>query len=192
MRMNVTIGAITVIVLAGLADVGCTPAPIYTSVRRTESSKQKKKTEKGLTITTKPVAGSVSKIDPDAMMGEIESWTGTPYAFGMVEKGKGTDCSGFVGSVFRKVLSLDLPRQSADMYAVGSSVNLEDLQFGDLIFFQNTYKGASGASHVGIFVGDGRFAHASTTVGVTISRLNDSYYQQHFLGCRRVWPERTK
>ncbi|MBL7959084.1 C40 family peptidase, partial [bacterium] len=101
------------------------------------------------------------------MMSEIKSWIGTPYRFGMVEKGKGTDCSGFVGSVFKKVLNVDLPRQSAEMYSAGESIGQEELKFGDLVFFQNTYKGAKGASHVGIWVGDGKFAHASTTVGVT-------------------------
>lgn len=192
--MKFILASMAVIGLAGLLDLACTPAPIYTSVRHTDSVKQKKKAGASHVTTTqsKSIAGPDSKMDPDAMMKEIETWTGTPYVFGMVEKGKGTDCSGFVGSVFHTVLSFDLPRQSADIYAMGSPVNLEDLQFGDLIFFQNTYKGASGASHVGIFVGDGRFAHASTTVGVTISRLNESYYQKHFLGCRRVWPERTK
>jgi cell wall-associated NlpC family hydrolase len=120
------------------------------------------------------------------MMKEIKSWIGTPYRFGKVEKGKGTDCSGFVGAVFQKTFNMNLPRQSSDMYGSGESISKNELKFGDLVFFQNTYKGSKGASHVGIYIGKDKFAHASTTVGVTISELSEDYYAKHYLGCRRV------
>ncbi len=184
----------------------CTPQPIYQSIKKPDASIQNVSKNTGwfgpdssntssgtnaqqavTTAAAVPLSvGALTKDKQDAMMAEIRSWIGTPYKFGMVEKGKGTDCSGFVGSVFKKVLNMDLPRQSADMYGIGESVAQKNLKFGDLVFFQNTYKGAKGASHVGIYVGEDRVAHASTTVGVTISDLAEDYYKKHYLGCRRI------
>lgn len=185
----------------------CTPQPIYHSIKRSGEStenatknagwfhsdssrstaKNGSQQNAGIAAAAVPLAaGVLTKDKQDAMMAEIRSWIGTPYKFGMVEKGKGTDCSGFVGSVFKKVLNVDLPRQSADMYASGNSVVQKDMKFGDLVFLQNTYKGAKGASHVGIYVGEDKMAHASTTVGVTISELSEDYYKKHYLGCKRI------
>ena len=185
----------------------CIPQPIYYSVKKTETGVDESTLTKGGLVSDSTKSGSdktnqaassagalsiplsgviLTKDKQDAMMAEIKSWMGTPYKFGMVEKGKGTDCSGFVGYVFKKVLDIDLPRQSADMYNTGESIGQKDLKFGDLVFFQNTYKGSKGASHVGIWVGDNKFAHASTTVGVTISDLSEDYYSKHYLGCKKI------
>lgn len=165
----------------------CTPMPIYMSTNRSGTTK----TGEGHTgaatgASTGVYRSGIPEKQRNAVMTEIREWMGTPYRFGVVEKGKGTDCSGFVGFVFRKVLEVELPREAADMYERGEHVTEAELRFGDLVFFQNTYKGAHGASHVGIYVGDGQFAHASTTVGVTLSRLSEEYYRSHFLGCKRV------
>ncbi|MBX7151466.1 C40 family peptidase [bacterium] len=186
---------IIVSLIATLAFGGCIPNPIYTSKKDRIKKKKEVLTDNTSTlpngglnggVAVSIAAGSISKDQQEAMIREIDSWLGTPYKFGVVEKNKGADCSGFVGSVFKKVLNVDLPRQSADMYALGKPVEESDLVFGDLVFFQNTYKGAQGASHVGIYVGNDRFAHASTTVGVTYSNLTEPYYSQHFLGYKRV------
>lgn len=170
-----------------MVETGCTPAPIYTSMRNA-TSKSKAGSKATAAFRDTGMAGqiAVSGDLQNALRREIDTWMGTPYAFGVVEKGKGTDCSGFVGAVFRQVLGKDLPRQASDMYSLGEPVEVDELRFGDLVFFQNTYKGARGASHVGIYLGEGSFAHASTTVGVTLSLLKEAYYQKHFLGCRRM------
>ncbi len=200
MRMNLFIAAFA---LAVLVISGCVPQPIYQSVKTDRASSVHTSIQSATTgidsmsssNSAKAAAGGMaapaatglwSKEKQEAMMKEIRSWIGTPYKFGLVEKGKGTDCSGFVGAVFQKVLNVSLPRQSADMYGSGETVLKNELKFGDLVFFQNTYKGAKGASHVGIYVGDDRIAHASTTVGVTISELSEDYYAKHYLGCRRM------
>lgn len=197
-----------VITVAAFLHFNCTPQPVYRSIKRAgdgatsglskpgwfradSSDIGTKNTGQQAAVTGSAAAmiytgGALTKDKQDAMMAEIKSWIGTPYRFGMVEKGKGTDCSGFVGSVFKKVLNVDLPRQSAEMYSAGEPITQKDLKFGDLVFFQNTYKGSKGASHVGIWVGDGKFAHASTTVGVTISELSEDYYTKHYLGCRKI------
>jgi cell wall-associated NlpC family hydrolase len=183
------------IIFALLYLSGCIPAPVYHAVKKENEKSNRfpgKRDTTALSTTlvdsNKAVAASwaISKDQQEAMMQEIRSWMGTPYRFGMVEKGKGTDCSGFVGYVFKKVLNLELPRIASDIYARGEILEQKDLQFGDLVFFENTYKGAKGASHVSIYVGQNRIAHASTTVGVTISELSENYYAKHYLGCRRV------
>lgn len=196
------------IIALGLFYFSCTPQPIYQSLKKTDDSNAQTTKKSGwLTpdsaksnsspgnpasistagaITVPLLAGNLSKEKQDAMMTEIKAWIGTPYRFGLVEKGKGTDCSGFVGFVFKKVHNIDLPRTSDAMYGVGEPVSKKDLKFGDLVFLQNTYKGSKGASHVGVYVGENKLAHASTTVGVTISDLSEEYYSKHYLGCRRI------
>ncbi|MFP5245608.1 MAG: C40 family peptidase, partial [Thermoanaerobaculia bacterium] len=80
---------------------------------------------------------------------------------------------------------VDLPRTSASQYLVGEPVERDALQSGDLVFFRNTYR--AGISHVGIYVGNGRFVHAaSTSKDVRIDRLDSPYYAKRFAGGRRV------
>jgi len=181
------------ILLCAAGFAGCIPMPIYNSSATSQKTNTQSQTVKEDTRDSSKIISTenqsnqnISKEQRDLLIGEIKSWLGTPYKFGVVEKGKGTDCSGFVGYLFSKVLGKTLPRQSNDMYELGQSVSQDQLQFGDLVFFQNTYKGSSGASHVGVFTGNGQFAHASTTVGVTYSKLSETYYAKHFLGCKRI------
>lgn len=160
----------------------CVPMPRYTAKGERSTTQQIKneKVKKGDGHRSEHTTGE------SALIREIDGWLGTPYRFGAVEKGKGTDCSGFVGEIFRRVYGVNLPREANDMYSTGTAVDRKDLRRGDLVFFEKTYKGSVGASHVGIFIDGDRFAHASTTVGVTYSNLSEPYYSNHFLGYRRV------
>ncbi|MGF7050132.1 cell wall-associated NlpC family hydrolase [Paenibacillus sp. DS2015] len=94
----------------------------------------------------------------------------------------GFDCSGFTRYVFQK-LGVNLPRQSASQYQMGTSVSRNQLRSGDLVFFNTSGRGVS---HVGIFVGNGKFAHASSSRGVMISPLSQSYYANRYVGAKRV------
>ncbi|GIP30763.1 hypothetical protein J23TS9_58930 [Paenibacillus sp. J23TS9] len=94
----------------------------------------------------------------------------------------GFDCSGFTAYVF-KHLGINLPHQSGSQFSMGSAVSRSDLRAGDLVFFNTS---GSGVSHVGIYVGDGKFAHASTSRGVMVSSLSDSYYVNRYVGAKRV------
>ena len=107
---------------------------------------------------------------------------GTPYVWGGTSP-SGFDCSGFTQYVMN-LSGISLPRTTTEQYKVGTYVAKSDLQPGDLVFLQNTYR--AGISHVGIYIGDGKMIHASSSKGVTTSNLSSSYYVQHYYGARRV------
>lgn len=108
------------------------------------------------------------------------SLKGVPYVFGGTSR-SGFDCSGFTQYVY-KASGISIPRTSYTQFNSGSSVSKQDLQPGDLVFF-TTY--SKGASHVGIYIGNGTFVHASDS-GVRTTSLNESYYKSRYLGARRV------
>ncbi len=111
-----------------------------------------------------------------------KGYTGVPYAWGGSSPA-GFDCSGFTSYVFKRN-GFTIPRVSADQYNFGKWVNKNQLLPGDLVFF-TTYK--PGPSHVGIYLGNGQFAHASSGAGkITISSMSNPYYSQRYLGARRV------
>lgn len=111
----------------------------------------------------------------------ISNLIGVDYDYGGTTT-KGFDCSGFTGYVFKK-LGIELPRSSKEQYKVGQKVAKSELRPGDLVFFNTDGRGVS---HVGIYVGDNKFAHASNSKGVTITSLDESYYVKRYVGARRV------
>jgi cell wall-associated NlpC family hydrolase len=106
---------------------------------------------------------------------------GVDYDYGGTTT-SGFDCSGFTGYVFKK-LGITLPRTSKEQYARGKKVARDELRAGDLVFFNTS---GSGISHVGIYVGDGKFAHSSNSKGVSITSLSMDYYAKRYVGARRV------
>jgi cell wall-associated NlpC family hydrolase len=119
----------------------------------------------------------------ERMRQEIESHLGVPYKWGGTTR-YGMDCSGFVSTVYQNALGMALPRKARDMYDLGVSTAEDSLQFGDLVFFVKIE--SAGVSHVGIYIGDNQFAHASTTRGVVISALSEAYYRKRFVGARKI------
>lgn len=112
----------------------------------------------------------------------IERYWGAKYKFGATGPGK-FDCSGFIQRVFKEAYSVKLPRSSKNQYKVGTYVSKSRLKYGDLVFFNTTGRGVS---HVGVYIGNNKFSHASSSKGVTISSLENPYYKKRYLGARRV------
>ncbi len=105
----------------------------------------------------------------------VYDWIGTPYHFGGDSR-KGIDCSAFTKELYSKVFNLTIKRNSRDIFSMVSPVSKEDLQEGDLVFFKIHSRSIS---HVGIYLGNNKFAHASSR-GVAISSLEDAYYSRYF------------
>lgn len=125
---------------------------------------------------------AISNLDQAKMMREISKMMGVSYKLGGMGD-EGIDCSAYTMNVYRNALGRQLPRTSVEQSRIGSRVENEDLKFGDLVFFNTT--GEPG-SHVGIYLGDDLFAHASVSLGVTISSLESYYYKKRYEGARRV------
>ncbi len=113
------------------------------------------------------------------------SLVGSPYRLGGNSPETGLDCSGFVGHVYKQTTGILLPRDSRMISETARPLDQTELQPGDLVFF-NTLNRAY--SHVGIYLGDDRFVHASSSRsgGVMVSSLGDRYWRQRFDGARRV------
>ena len=120
----------------------------------------------------------------EKMFMEIIKYLNTPYKFGGNSK-DGIDCSAFTQKVYSECVSISLLRTARDQYNEGTPVNdVDNLKFGDLIFFDTRRNVKPG--HVGIYLGDNLFAHASSKQGVTVSSLSNQYYFQRFMGGRRI------
>lgn len=126
-------------------------------------------------------------VNRDRVLLDVISHLGVPYAFGGSTR-NGMDCSAFTAFVYGNALNRPIPRSTRDQYRVGAGIPKSDLQFGDLVFFNTTGRAPS---HVGIYIEDDLFAHASVTYGVTISSLESTYYKKRWVGARRVVEEVT-
>jgi cell wall-associated NlpC family hydrolase len=116
---------------------------------------------------------------------ELKRWLGTPYAYAEHTCGEGTDCSGMVMEVYQAVYGIKMHRNSAKMLEVNCRIiDLDDLKEGDLVFFITSSDGH--VSHVGIYLKDNKFVHASSSRGVTVDDLRQNYYATHFHAAARV------
>ena len=106
----------------------------------------------------------------------IDEWLGVKYKYGGTSK-KGVDCSGFTNMLYNKVFNKELPRSSSDIAAVAKSVSKKELSEGDFVFFSIR---SNKVDHVGVYLTNNRFVHASTSKGVIISNLEHPYYAKHF------------
>lgn len=118
----------------------------------------------------------------DQVLLEVVDYLGVPYVYGGNTKA-GIDCSGFTAQVYKNSTQKKLPRSAREQYGYGTAVRQSQLQFGDLVFFNTTGRVPS---HVGIYIEDDLFAHASVTRGVTLSSLESTYYKNRYVGARRV------
>ncbi|BEH71921.1 hypothetical protein GBS0709_10380 [Edwardsiella tarda] len=117
------------------------------------------------------------------IMDQYASWKGVRYRLGGDSK-RGIDCSAFVQRTFREQFGLELPRSTSQQEGTGRAIKRSKLRIGDLVLF----RAGSTGRHVGIYLGNDQFVHASTSSGVTISNLNETYWKKRYREARRVLP----
>ncbi|MFD1130649.1 C40 family peptidase [Paenibacillus sp. PDC88] len=125
--------------------------------------------------------------DKSKLQSEVSQVVGTPYKWGGTTAASGFDCSGFILYIFDK-FNQNLPRTSAAQAKTGTAVAKSNLRTGDLVFFNTSGKGIS---HAGIYIGDGQFAHSSSSKGVRVSKLSETYYKQRYVTARRTIDDKS-
>jgi cell wall-associated NlpC family hydrolase len=119
------------------------------------------------------------------ILDEYRKWRGTRHKMGG-SGSKGIDCSGFVKAIYRDAFSIELPRTTREQARLGKPLAFKELQPGDLVFFKPpTYP-----RHVGIFLSQSEFVHASKSKGVTISKIDPHYWGKYFWTARRILPDK--
>ncbi|MEM6533483.1 MAG: C40 family peptidase [Myxococcota bacterium] len=112
-----------------------------------------------------------------------QRWSGTPYLLGGTSL-KGVDCSGYSRALMRKTLRVEIPRTASLQASIGVPVEQDSLRAGDLVFFDTLDRGE--ITHVGVYLGEGRFTHASSSRGVVEDRLDKRYFRRAFRGANRL------
>lgn len=129
-----------------------------------------------------PGEAKAASSDAQKIISLGKKYMGVPYVYGGTTP-SGFDCSGFVRYIYKKN-GIGLPRVTSDMYRTGKAVSKSQLDEGDLVFFNTSGRGVS---HVGVYVGNSSFLHASTSHGVMVSSINDPYYwKSRYVGAKRV------
>lgn len=121
--------------------------------------------------------------DREKMLFAMVEYLDTPYQYGG-NGFSGIDCSAFTQNIFNSTVGHTLPRTASEQYRLGEPVTRPDLEFGDLVFFNTTRRSYPG--HVGIYIGNDMFVHASSSLGVTISSLKSTYFDQRFIEGKRI------
>lgn len=119
----------------------------------------------------------------NALYQQYSQWRGVPYRLGGSSK-QGVDCSALVQLTYKNAFYLDMPRTTEEQAQAGMPVKDGQRRSGDLVFFKTGFWN----KHVGIYLEDGKFMHASASSGVMISSLNDAYWQKHYWKTLRPWP----
>jgi lipoprotein Spr len=125
---------------------------------------------------------AISATSNTKMYSFIYDWLGTPYRLGG-DSQKGVDCSGFAYNLYEKTFNTIIGSNSRNIFSMVDPINKIDLKEGDLVFFKIHSKSIS---HVGVYIGDNKFAHASSSKGVMISNLQEAYWQRYFYKGGRI------
>ncbi len=115
---------------------------------------------------------------------KVKEYLGVPYRRGGTSK-NGMDCSGFVRTLYDDLFKIELPHSSGEQYRFPAlrKVSKVRMQAGDLLFFSDKKK--KRVNHVGVYLSNGRFIHASSSLGITVSRISESYWLKRFVGSKR-------
>jgi cell wall-associated NlpC family hydrolase len=132
--------------------------------------------------TTTTVPGQIRGSAAQRMDTFVKQWLHVPYLHGGESK-NGVDCSGFSRRLLQEVYGIHIPRQAQEQYIQGEKISVSRLRAGDLVFFSEDR--GQVIDHVGVYMGEGRFVHASVSEGVIISQLKEEYYYARFSGACR-------
>jgi cell wall-associated NlpC family hydrolase len=162
------VGLLAPVIAAGCASSGTTPRP---------------QPFPGANTPAPPEARNTESIPHTDLIATAMALRGTPYRNGGTEPSRGFDCSGFVQWVFAQHGTI-LPRETREQYDEGRKVHRDEVQAGDLVFFQTVSRGPS---HVGIALGAGQFVHAPSSRGVVrVENYTSGYWASRWVGARRV------
>jgi cell wall-associated NlpC family hydrolase len=129
---------------------------------------------------TIPAEKTLSEKLLEKLLAQHQEWQGTRYRMGSLSK-SGVDCSGFVLITFRDQFGIELPRSTRDQHKLGLDIKRDQLTTGDLVFFHT-----GRYDHVGIYLENDQFLHASTRAGVKISKLSDPYWNKRYWKAKRL------
>ena len=172
-------------VFAIVTTAGCSMAPYQHSPEDTARSSQ----EPAL-VRPHPQAKLPAKANPSRSSSErvkaslykqYHAWKGIPYRLGGMSR-RGVDCSALVYLTYREHMGIQLPRTTQYQATAGEAIEHGQLRPGDLVFFKTGRRGR----HVGIYIEDGKFLHASVSKGVTISQMTDYYWKTRYWRARRL------
>ena len=163
------------------------PPPASDSVAEHEQPEAPSSEASRSTRVPAPLAGE-SLVQPfqgwqQRLQAAAKTWIGVPYRLGGTSR-SGVDCSAFVQQSYRQGVGIELPRNSESQSRTGTGVQKDSLKAGDLLFFDTLERGR--VTHVGLYLGDGTFVHASSSRGVTQDQLDKAYYQRAYRVSRRL------
>ncbi|MEI9947333.1 MAG: C40 family peptidase [Chitinophagaceae bacterium] len=121
------------------------------------------------------------------LLEHVDEWYGTRYRMGGTTK-SGIDCSAFVQTIYLSAFGVAIPRTAAEQFRVAKIISATELKEGDLVFFNTT----GGVSHVGLYLANNKFVHASSSEGVKVSDLFENYYLRRYLGAGRIEKSQAK
>ena len=163
--------------------VACTPLTGCHSSKNSAKPKPKPIVEDIRRPHVKPQPAPAGQVQ-EALVKEARAWIGTPYVFGGTSY-DGADCSGFLQTLYKEVADISLPRTTREQREYCQPVNDDERSVGDILFFSSKKSGGS-VTHVGMYIGDNKMIHASSSRGVVEEDLSLQYYQTHYLGIGRV------
>lgn len=135
-----------------------------------------------VTVVAQKLSISEKEVRSKKLYSFISDWYGTSYKYGGCDK-NGVDCSCFTGILYKKVYGVTMGRNTSLIYKEADRIKTSHLREGDLVFFN---AGTKDVSHVGVYLKDNKFVHASTSKGVMINDLNETYYKKYYYGAGRV------
>ena len=181
-RNRITTAALIAFTLLS-ACAGMKPSPKYTSdkggSRKPTPVASKKRTNMPLLSAAVRLSAPIKL----SMLNSINKYKGVPYKWGG-DTMRGMDCSGFTMKVYEESARTTIPHRAASQYKLGAKISRKKLKFGDLVFFRDIE--SKGVSHVGIYVGNDNFVHASLSKGVVTSSMSQPYYKKRYVSARRL------